>query len=403
MSTERFCPECGTKIAENERFCPDCGADLDDGTTSQKSADTQGNPVIGAGARTNVTGGITTNSSSNSISRTTNTLTRNTNVNTSSIDNSSTVNHNTTIVMGKDKAEYCDVCGNPLGEKHARCPKCGKQICFDCKVKNKNRCIECEKKAVNEYRVAFQQLLLTTNGNIGIAGRQMMDTKARELDVEDVKSSIEKELLELYKPAVKPVQPTVAPSQPAASHNTAPNENTGAKGVGTLTGSAPVPPRTGNSGGKSTGGNRNKWLIPVIAVVIIIAIVVVISLPKDKPAKETAVPAETEQTQPAATPQQTEQAAPAETAPAVKAQPAEKPAPKPEKDLEYEKGMAAYDKGEGLEAIGHFKASGSAESYYMLGVIYEQGCGSVGKNAMMARQNFKKAADLGNAKAKAKL
>ena len=128
MSTERFCPECGTKIAENERFCPDCGADLDDGTTSQKSADTQGNPVIGAGARTNVTGGITTNSSSNSISRTTNTLTRNTNVNTSSIDNSSTVNHNTTIVMGKDKAEYCDVCGNPLGEKHARCPKCGKPV-----------------------------------------------------------------------------------------------------------------------------------------------------------------------------------------------------------------------------------------------------------------------------------
>ena len=51
----------------------------------------------------------------------------------------------------------------------------------------------------------------------------------------------------------------------------------------------------------------------------------------------------------------------------------------------------------------HFKASGSADAYYMLGVIYEQGCGSVGKNAMMARQNFKKAADLGNAKAKAKL
>ena len=44
-----------------------------------------------------------------------------------------------------------------------------------------------------------------------------------------------------------------------------------------------------------------------------------------------------------------------------------------------------------------------ADAYYMLGVIYEQGCGSVGKNAMMARKNFKKAAELGNAQAKAKL
>ena len=65
--------------------------------------------------------------------------------------------------------------------------------------------------------------------------------------------------------------------------------------------------------------------------------------------------------------------------------------------------MAAYEKGEGLEAIEHFTSSGSADSYYMLGVIYEQGCGSVGKNALKARQNFKKAADLGSAKAKAKL
>lgn len=48
------------------------------------------------------------------------------------------------------------------------------------------------KKSINEYRLAFQQLLLTTNNNIGIAGRQMMDQKARELDVEDVKADIEK-------------------------------------------------------------------------------------------------------------------------------------------------------------------------------------------------------------------
>ncbi|HJB44343.1 MAG TPA: zinc-ribbon domain-containing protein [Candidatus Coprenecus merdipullorum] len=204
MSKERFCPECGAKLAENEHFCPDCGADIE--TTAlppepvkpaiERSAPAKGQEsgFIGTGARINANGGIS--NTSNSVSTTT--MTKNTSVNTQSVDNSSTVNNNTTIVMGgKDKSEYCEVCGNPFGDKHARCPKCGKQICFDCKVKSKNRCIECEKKAINEYRVAFQQLLLTTNGNIGIAGRQMMDSKARELDVEDVKAGIEKELTDL--------------------------------------------------------------------------------------------------------------------------------------------------------------------------------------------------------------
>ena len=65
--------------------------------------------------------------------------------------------------------------------------------------------------------------------------------------------------------------------------------------------------------------------------------------------------------------------------------------------------MEAYKAGNGLEALNKFKASGSADSYYMIGVIYESGCGTVGKNAMMARQNFKKAAGMGSAKAKAKL
>jgi TPR repeat protein len=39
----------------------------------------------------------------------------------------------------------------------------------------------------------------------------------------------------------------------------------------------------------------------------------------------------------------------------------------------------------------------------MLGIIYEQGCGTVAKNAMKARQYFKKAAGMGHAEAKAKL
>ena len=81
--------------------------------------------------------------------------------------------------MEKEEAEYCEVCGNPFDERHARCPKCGKEICFDCKVKGKNRCVECEKKSINEYRLAFQQLLLTTNSNIDIAGLHIRSNKTR--------------------------------------------------------------------------------------------------------------------------------------------------------------------------------------------------------------------------------
>jgi hypothetical protein len=72
-------------------------------------------------------------------------------------------------------------------------------------------------------------------------------------------------------------------------------------------------------------------------------------------------------------------------------------------DAHYEAGMAAYNEGNGLEAIKAFNRSVYPDSYYMLGMIYEQGCGTVGKNLMLARKNFKKAAELGCEAAKAKL
>jgi hypothetical protein len=72
-------------------------------------------------------------------------------------------------------------------------------------------------------------------------------------------------------------------------------------------------------------------------------------------------------------------------------------------DSAYVEGMAAFDARQGLEAIQAFNRSSYPEAYYMLGVIYEQGCGTIGKNPMLARKNFKKAAELGRAKAKAKL
>lgn len=72
-------------------------------------------------------------------------------------------------------------------------------------------------------------------------------------------------------------------------------------------------------------------------------------------------------------------------------------------DSAYVEGMAAFEARQGLEAIQAFNRSSYPEAYYMLGLIYEQGCGTIGKNPMLARKNFKKAAEMGSETAKTKL
>ena len=433
MSEKKFCPECGYAMDINAKTCPECGCDMTEPAkepaqelapaAETANVGTPNGSVIGAGARANVTGGVhtntntntqvntNTNTNTNTINKTQNVLqnqrTTNANIQTSNVDNSSVVN-NTTIVMdgGKKEPEFCEVCGVPFDGKHARCPKCGKMICFDCKVKGKNRCVECEKKAVNDYRLAFQQLLLTTGGNLGTAGRQMMNQKARELEVEDVKATIEKELMEEYKPAVKAEQPVVTAGAPQQAAAAKPVEQS--KG-GVVDNREPLRPKSN----KSSGGGV-KWLILVI---LLAGVGYLVLSGGDK--SEVKVPAATEQpAAPKATPapqkQQPAAAAPA-PAPAPQkqsTQTAQQPAPKPvqaaqpaapKPDANYEAGMAAYNDGDGLGAISKFKASGSAKANYMLGLIYEKGCGNVAANAMMARKYYKEAAKLGSEEAKAKL
>ena len=380
MSKEKYCPECGESIGVDERFCPNCGMEL---PVEIEEKDT---PIVGVGARANIMGGINK------------TTTTHNNVNTSNVDNSSTVNHHTTYVVNEKKKEFCEVCGNPLEEKHARCPKCGKEICLDCKVKGKNRCVECEKKAMNDYRVAFQQFIMTSGGVIGTAGRQILNQKSIELDVEDVKNEIEEKLLNECKPTVKSVQPEVVP---IATMVGTVSQATGMKGVGT------------SDGRKAMCANKNNNVVWIIVVSILVAIIAAfILLNGDKDAEVFSTLAPEKQIQQEQKIQPTIEV-PGETKVSQKAVSVEKPAIVEESasqsvtmdkpDANYDAGMKAYEAGNGLDAINAFKKSGSAKSYYMLGLIYENGCGNVGKNAMMARKNFKKAAQMGSEEAKAKL
>lgn len=435
MEDKRFCPECNAPLEGDEAFCDNCGASLkgvsapieteENSGTIASSRDSDGDDI----SRNNVMGNInksTTNNTSNSV--TTNkvdnsTSTSNVTTNSSVTDNSVVHNNNTTIVMGgKNEAEFCEVCGNPFEGKHARCPKCGKSICFDCKVKGKNRCIECEKKAINEYRLAFQELLMTTNGNIGVSGRQIMNRKAQELDVEDKKKAIEEELAELYKPQTKPQQPTViiAPEKPepqlpnAGSTQTPEKQNKvekepEQKGVGALSGRKPLVSTPKNSG----GGSKIGIYIIIGAIIIIAAYLLLVPRGGDSTTteqtkdpvevaveKENTPKAEQPKPQAAEKPQVVQQEVQESVS---KPEPPKTEPAAPVTDSNYDAGMKAYNAGNGLEAIKFFKASGSAQSYYMLGLIYESGCGNVSKNAMMARQNFKKAAQMGSSEAKEKL
>lgn len=215
--------------------------------------------------------------------------------------------------------------------------------------------------------------------------------------------------MEEYKPTVKAEQPTVAASAPQAVQQAPATKAAEQSKGGVVDNREPLRPKSSKRGGGA------KWFILLLLlagvggyfalsgddkseVVEPVATEQPVAAPKATPAPQQQ-PAKAVQ-EPEATPAPVATPAPAAkpVQPVQKAQPAT-----PKTDADYEAGMAAYKDGDGLEAIKKFNASGSAQANYMLGVIYEKGCGNVAANAMMARKYYKKAAQQGHEEAKAKL
>ena len=187
----------------------------------------------------------------------------------------------------------------------------------------------------------------------------------------------------------QPIQPTaVAPTQPTTTEE-------GQKGLGSIDGRRPAHDKS-----------SKKWWIAVVAVAVV-AIVTVVMIPNKEEqntstqSTTTVAPkgSSTSNTKKTTATKSTTKKATVETVVATSttnAQATAKPVvtktvtSKPV-DKNYESGMKAFKAGDGLAAIQAFKASGSKESLRMIGKIYEEGCGSVEANAMMARKYYKEA------------
>ena len=439
MSTsEKRCPECNAIIKDNEAFCMNCGAVISEENVANENradmpnADSANDKVVketrtempnamSSGmpadegdtiSRSNIMGSVnkTNNTTLNDASTTTTTTNNTQNVNTNVINHSTsnlnntsninnTTNTNKTIINQQAAPEFCAVCGMSLNsDNKARCPKCQKTICADCLVKGKNRCTECEKKAIDEYRLAFQELLYTTDGKIGVAGERLMKRKAEELNVVESAKKIDDDLISLFQCSAKEEQKTQPQQQPAPSEES--------KGVGSISGRKPLTMSKEET--KTSGGSSKLALVAIIAIAIAVAGYFYLAggdkkvdavaetnneqveVKKNVEVKKVVEVKQDDEPKTPVAPQKKEPAKVKKATPVAK-------------DTNYEEGMKAYEAQNGVEAIKKFKASGSAKSQYMIGLIYENGCGSIAKNAMKARQAFKEAAKLGSEEAKAKL
>ncbi|MBR1786690.1 MAG: hypothetical protein IJ756_05975 [Paludibacteraceae bacterium] len=192
-------------------------------------------------------------------------------------------------------------------------------------------------------------------------------------------------------------------SQPA---NQPQNKQSNDKGIGAIGVDIPL------NAPKQNKSNTGKIIVAIVAV-LVVGIAGYWFLSSRKSTRQT----ETNQVQttvstPAATPKKTnkttinkpknnEGTATATSTPSAEPTAATAPATKPKikpalppADTHYEAGMKAFEQGNGLEAVKEFKASGSKQSLLMLGKIYENGCGTVASNAMMAQKYYKQAEEM---------
>ena len=191
--------------------------------------------------------------------------------------------------------------------------------------------------------------------------------------------------------ALKQAQAQQVAQQPVPPIFTAPAQSTtteeGQKGLGSIDGRRPA-----------HAESSKKWWIAVVAVAVV-AIVAIMMIPEKEEettsTQLTTAPAvapkenKPNSTEKTTTTKPTAQKATAETVVATSTTNAQATAKTV--DQNYESGMKAFKAGDGLAAIQAFKASGSKESLRMIGKIYEEGCGSVEANAMMARKYYKEA------------
>lgn len=188
-------------------------------------------------------------------------------------------------------------------------------------------------------------------------------------------------------------QPQPQPQQPSEPLTA----ETGEKGLGSIDGRR-----------RPVSGGRNKWIGIVIGVIVAVVVFFIFFKPsgEKKTGDKSSAPAKTEQVTNKPTSSKTtakpatKQAEKSETKSSAQtsAQPAAQPTAqkatvaKPV-DANYEKGMKAYQEGNGLDAVAAFNASGSKESLLMLAKIYEKGCGTVAANAMLAHKYKQKASE----------
>ncbi len=345
----KTCPSCGEVVEAEEQFCPQCGENLSEVPTDKAAsapAEVANRTVQTGGGRNNVMGDNIVNAQDQST--------------TNNIDNSQTTNHRTVNNVRKTSVTNQQTVGS----------------------------IDNSQQVINNITI------------IGGAGM----TLPGGITIPEA-----------------PAQPSVEQGVTAS-----PQPSPEGKGVTSAATNKKAPAAAGTQGSKGLDigvdekgdviiketitksslklSGKSKWLLVVVAVLAGGYYVWSHFLKSENNASEVAATAEVA-ANPTATAPASAAAEPASARPAAstaKSQ-ATAPAQTPKTDANYEAGMKAYNAGDGLEAVRKFQASGTAEANYMLGVIYENGCGSVAANAMKARSFFKKAASQGSAEAKAKL